>query len=60
METEQKLIKLILINQIQKIFYCAKLEGNSNFILSRDIKNLQGIWELRWSSSNAPFLNILH
>ena len=29
----------------------------SNFSLGNDIQNLRGIWELRWSSSKAPFLN---
>merc|ERR1712078_158753 len=34
-----------------------KLESNSKFNLKSDIEKLKGIWELRWSSSNAPFLN---
>ena len=34
-----------------------KLENNSNFNLKSDIEKLKGIWELRWSSSNSPFLN---
>ena len=29
----------------------------SNFIFNNDIEKLKGIWELRWSSSRAPFLN---
>ena len=59
METEQKLIKLFLDKPNSKdiLLLATKLEGNSNFILSKDIEKLQGIWELRWSSSNAPFLN---
>ena len=59
METEQKLIKLLLDKPNSKdiLLLATKLEGNSNFILSKDIEKLQGIWELRWSSSNAPFLN---
>ena len=28
----------------------------SNFNFSNDIEKLKGIWELRWSSSKAPFL----
>jgi hypothetical protein len=59
METEQKLIKLLFEKPNSKdiLLLATKLESNSNFILSKDIKKLQGIWELRWSSSNAPFLN---
>ena len=34
-----------------------ELEKESNFTLGNDIKILRGIWELRWSSSKAPFLN---
>ena len=59
METEQKLIKLLFEKPNSKdiLLLATKLEGNSNFILSKDIEKLQGVWELRWSSSNAPFLN---
>jgi len=34
-----------------------ELEFKSNFNLSNDSEKLKGIWELRWSSSKAPFLN---
>ena len=34
-----------------------ELEKESNFTLVNDIEMLRGIWELRWSSSKAPFLN---
>ena len=59
METEQKLIKLLFDKPNSKdiLLLATKLESKSNFILSKDIEKLQGIWELRWSSSNAPFLN---
>ena len=59
METEQKLIKLLFEKPNSKdiLLLATKLESNSNFILSKDIKKLQGIWELRGSSSNATFLN---
>ena len=59
MDAEQKLIKLLFDKPNSKdiLLLTAKLESNSNFILSKDIEKLQGIWELRWSSSNAPFLN---
>tara|TARA_Y100001933_G_scaffold94387_1_gene95304 strand:- start:295 stop:849 length:555 start_codon:yes stop_codon:yes gene_type:complete len=59
METELNLIKLLFDEPKSKdiLLLATKLESKSNFILSKDIKKLQGIWELRWSSSNAPFLN---
>ena len=59
MDTEQKLIKLVFDKPNSKdiLLLAKKLESKSNFILSKDIEKLQGIWELRWSSSNAPFLN---
>ena len=59
MEIEQKLIKLLFDKPNSKdiLLLATKLESNSNFILSKDIQKLQGIWELRWSTSNAPFLN---
>ena len=59
MDIEQELIKLLFDKPNSKdiLLLATKLESNSNFILSKDIEKLQGIWELRWSSSNAPFLN---
>ena len=33
-----------------------KLEIDHNFSFSKDRNDLQGVWELRWSSSNSPFL----
>ena len=59
METEQKLIKLLFDKPNSKdiLLLATKLESISDFIISKDIEKLQGIWELRWSSSNAPFLN---
>ena len=33
-----------------------KLEIDHNFSYSKDINDLKGVWELRWSSSNSPFL----
>ena len=58
MDTEKQLIKLLLDKPNSKdiLLLAIKLENESNFILSRDIQKLQGVWELRWSSSNAPFL----
>ena len=56
---ELKLIELLLNNSNSKevLLIAKKLESESDFSLSRDIEKLNGIWELRWSSSNAPFLN---
>ena len=44
METEQKLIKLLFDKPNSKdiLLLTAKLEINSNFILSKDIEKLQG------------------
>ena len=33
-----------------------KLEIGHNFSFSKNRKDLKGVWELRWSSSNSPFL----
>ena len=33
-----------------------KLEIDHNFSFSKDRNDLQGVWELRWSSSKSPFL----
>ena len=33
-----------------------QLEIGHNFSFSKDRNNLKGVWELRWSSSNSPFL----
>ena len=43
METEQKLIKLLFDKPNSKdiLLLATKLEGNSNFILSKDIEKLQ-------------------
>ena len=58
MESEDDLLNLLLkspnsesINTIVE-----KLEIDHNFCFSKDKNDLQGVWELRWSSSNSPFL----
>ena len=33
-----------------------QLEIYHNFSFSKDRNDLQGVWELRWSSSKSPFL----
>ena len=59
MKLEQQLLDLILSSpKTKKIKSMAEeLEMESKFTLSNDIKKLEGIWELRWSSSKAPFLS---
>ena len=59
MNLEQQLVDLILsspkTNKIKNI--AEELEKESKFTLYMDIEKLKGVWELRWSSSKAPFLN---
>ena len=59
MDTESKLLKILIENPNSKdiLSMALKLERNSNFNLNIDLEKLKGIWELRWSSSNAPFLS---
>ena len=59
MNLEQQLLDLILSSpKTRKIKNMAEeLEKESKFTLSNDVEKLKGIWELRWSSSKAPFLN---
>ena len=59
MKLEQQLMELLVSSpNTRKIEIIAKaLENKSNFTISNDIDKLKGIWELRWSSSKAPFLN---
>ena len=59
MDTESKLLKILIEKPNSKDIssMAIKLESNSKFNLKSDIEKLKGIWELRWSSSNAPFLS---
>ena len=59
MNLEKKLINLLLESpKSEQICNLAKeLEKESNFNIKKDLKTLTGIWELRWSSSSAPFLS---
>ena len=59
MNSEQKLLKTIYKSpNSDEIGELAKsLESQSDFLLENDIDKLRGVWELRWSSSKAPFLN---
>ena len=58
METENNLLNLLLKSpnsgSIRTI--AEQLEIDHNFSFSNNRNNLQGVWELRWSSSNSPFL----
>ena len=58
MDTEPKLLEILIEkpNSNDILSMAMKLESYSKFNLKRDIKKLNGIWELRWSSSKAPFL----
>ena len=57
METENDLLNLLLKSPnsegIRNI--AEQLEIDHNFSFSKDISYLQGVWELRWSSSNSFF-----
>ena len=59
MDNESKLLEILLKKPNSKdiLSIATKLESYSKFNLKRDIKELRGIWELRWSSSKAAFLN---
>ena len=58
METESKLLEILTEKPNSKdiLSMAMKLESKSKFNLKHDIEELRGIWELRWSSSKAPFL----
>ena len=59
MDTESKLLEILIEKPNSKdiLSMAMKLESKSKFNLKRNIEELRGIWELRWSSSKAPFLN---
>ena len=59
MNLEQQLLDLLLSSPNKKNIknMAEELEKESRFTISSDIEKLKGIWELRWSSSKAPFIN---
>ena len=59
MDIESQLLEILIEKPNSKdiIAMAMKLESYSKFNLKHDINKLRGIWELRWSSSKAPFLN---
>ena len=58
MESEDDLLKILLKSPNSESIktIAEKLEIDHNFSFSKDRNNLEGVWELRWSSSNSPFL----
>ena len=58
MDTEDDLLNLLLKtpNSVRIQPIVERLELDHNFSFSKDRNDLQGVWELRWSSSNSPFL----
>ena len=58
MESENDLLNLLLKSPSSKSIktIAEQLEIDQNFSFSKDKNDLQGVWELRWSSSNSPFL----
>ena len=58
MESEDDLLNLLLKSPNSESIETVveQLEIDHNFSFSEDKNDLQGVWELRWSSSNSPFL----
>ena len=58
MNSEDDLLNLLLKSPKSKSIQtiAEQLEIDHNFSFSKDRNHLQGVWELRWSSSNSPFL----
>ena len=58
MESEDVLLNLLLKSPNSRNIkaIAEQLENDHNFSFSKDRNNLMGVWELRWSSSNSPFL----
>ena len=58
MKLEDELLNLLFLspNSAKIQTFAEKLELNYNFVFSKNRNDLQGVWELRWSSSNSPFL----
>ena len=58
MESEDDLLNLLLKSPNSESIrnFAEQLEIDHNFSFTKDRNDLQGVWELRWSSSNSPFL----
>jgi len=58
MDSEDDLLNLLLKSPNSESIktIAEQLEVDHNFSFSKDRNDLKGVWELRWSSSNSPFL----
>jgi len=58
MESEDDLLNLLLTSPNSESIrtIAEQLEIGHNFSFSKNRNDLKGVWELRWSSSNSPFL----
>ena len=58
MYSEDDLLNLLLKSPSSESIrtIAEKLEIGHNFSFSKNRNDLKGVWELRWSSSNSPFL----
>ena len=58
MESEDKLLNLLLKSPNSESIrtIAEELEIGHNFSFSKNRNDLKGVWELRWGSSNSPFL----
>ena len=58
MESENDLLNLLLKSPNSESIrtIAEQLEIGHNFSFSKNWNDLKGVWELRWSSSNSPFL----
>jgi len=58
MDPEDDLLNLLLKSPTSESIktIAEQLEVDHNFSFSKDRNDLKGVWELRWSSSNSPFL----
>ena len=58
MKSEDDLLNLLLKSPNSEIIYTIseQLEIDHNYSFSKNRNDLQGVWELRWSSSNSPYL----
>ena len=58
MELEDELLNMLLLFPNSKRIHAIaeKLELDDNFSFSKNRRDLEGVWELRWSSSNNPIL----
>ena len=61
MEFEDELLNLLIKspNSLKIQAIAEKLEFDSNFAFSNNKNDLQGVWELRWSSFNSFFNTLL-